>query len=241
MRNVKIRLLVSALTVTLVLSMGVGVFAAPVAETEIPLSEETVDEVLIDDGETDVALSEEAEEVTQEQEENPFVSLLEETAVPSGDSYDLTDEESKLELLEEAADYPAAYDLREEGVITPVKSQAPFGSCWAFAATAAAESSLVNEGFENADSLDLSEKHLEYFTFTSVWDENNSQYGEGYKDGGPNGMTPTGKMDIGGNSFLASSVYASGAGPVAESSDPSYAYKGKYENINQRVDRKSVV
>ena len=58
---------------------------------------------------------------------------------------------------------PSAYDSRDYGRVTSVKNQNPLGSCWAFAFCAAAESSLIAQGFETKDSVDLSESHLLWF------------------------------------------------------------------------------
>lgn len=43
------------------------------------------------------------------------------------------------------ASYPAKYDLRDEGVVTPVKFQNPWGTCWGFSAIAASETSILSE------------------------------------------------------------------------------------------------
>ena len=83
-------------------------------------------------------------------------------------------------LAEEAPEFPAAFDLRSvdtdgDGVgdrcyVTPVRSQYPFGTCWGFAATAAAETSILGSVLEDDPdawkTLDLSEKQLIYFTHT---------------------------------------------------------------------------
>lgn len=62
-----------------------------------------------------------------------------------------------------ATDIPSSWDSRDKGWVTPVKNQSPFGTCWAFSFCAAAESSLIAQGYETKDSVDLSESHLVYF------------------------------------------------------------------------------
>ncbi len=65
-------------------------------------------------------------------------------------------------------EYPEKYDARDYGLITSVKEQRPFGTCWAFACCSAAETSLIKQGFETKDSIDLSEAHLTHFTNNTV-------------------------------------------------------------------------
>ena len=57
---------------------------------------------------------------------------------------------------------PKKYDLRGKGLITPVKNQNPYGSCWAFGGIAAAESSILKakKTTYRKSKLDLSEKHV---------------------------------------------------------------------------------
>ena len=54
-------------------------------------------------------------------------------------------------------DLPAKYDLRDEGLVTPVRNQASCGSCWAFAGVAAMESAMLKV---NPTPLDLSEQEV---------------------------------------------------------------------------------
>lgn len=68
------------------------------------------------------------------------------------------------------ASYPAKYDLRDEGVVTPVKFQNPWGTCWGFSAIAASETSILSElkaaGADYSASspfYDLSERQLAWF------------------------------------------------------------------------------
>ncbi len=56
------------------------------------------------------------------------------------------------------ADLPASYDLRKEGLVTSVKDQYSYGTCWAFAAMASLESTMVAED----PNVDLSEWILAY-------------------------------------------------------------------------------
>lgn len=54
---------------------------------------------------------------------------------------------------------PESYDLRSEGAVSSVKNQHPFGTCWAFAGIASAETALIRNGLADS-SIDLSEEAL---------------------------------------------------------------------------------
>ena len=142
---------------------------------------------------------------------------------------------------------PSAFDLRSvdtdgdgEGdrcYVPPVRSQKPLGDCWAFAATAASETSLLGSVLENDPeaykTLNLSEKHLAYFTSVAIDDPDHPHNGEGRVVTQVNDA-----HDIydEGSSHLAGSVYAMGVGPVLESDDPNYEHRGKEGVIDQKRD-----
>jgi C1A family cysteine protease len=87
--------------------------------------------------------------------------------------------------------FPASYDLRTTGKLTPVKDQGNCGSCWAFATYGAAESQLLP-----GESADFSEEHL------NDW--------SGFDIG----------ACYGGNAAMSIAYMSRWAGPVAEASDP---------------------
>ncbi|MBQ7203943.1 MAG: hypothetical protein IJS03_08035 [Eubacterium sp.] len=156
---------------------------------------------------------------------------------------------TKAELKKaNAKTYPESYDLRnvdtdgdetgDTSFVTPVKFQNPFGTCWGFAAIAAAESSILADGLAaDSNTLDLSEKHLVYFLSKAIEDKNHPQYGEGthYLEG----ITLQDQLNGGGVPFFATSLFASGIGPVLESENPDFAYKGKdgsIEYVTKTID-----
>lgn len=119
---------------------------------------------------------------------------------------------------EEPVQLPARFDLREQGVVTPVKQQNPFGTCWSFGETAAAETSILSSLGETYASLplDFSEKHLAWFAVHPVTAaEDPSQAGEGLYP-----LDPDQPYNTGGYSIYATSLYASGCGPTLESLFP---------------------
>ena len=140
-------------------------------------------------------------------------------------------------------EYPARFDLRDYGVVTPVKSQSPWGSCWSFGGIAAAESSILttlgmtNEEYKakTGKDFDLSEKHLLWFAthpITELTDP--KQVGEGLynsmEEDNPNAI-----YNSGGGTVFVTTLFSSGVGPVPEEYFP---YQGAEElTETQYVDK----
>ncbi len=130
-----------------------------------------------------------------------------------------------------ASELPAKYDLRDpngdgdrsDSVVTPVKQQDPWGTCWGFAAIAACETSILSElGKTYAETgLDLSELQLAGSVYRNEGAPERfvgaDQAGEGYHNSSKN--TNAG-LNTGGPATYASGIFASGIGPLAESQVP---------------------
>ena len=137
-----------------------------------------------------------------------------------------------------ASEFPSKFDLRDLGRVTPVKQQNPWGTCWAFAATAAAETSILSAmGKTYAETgLDLSERHLAWYVAQQVSENiSASQAGEGLHlyDENPNNI-----LLYGGKEKCAGTLYAQGIGPVPESEYPYRGSEGKlaYETLLAEKD-----
>ena len=128
-----------------------------------------------------------------------------------------------------AAKFPKKFDLRSKGLVTPVKKQDPFSSCWAFGGIAAAESSVLKAKKTTyaKSKLDLSERHAAYFALHPIQKfEEKSQAGEGLR------IIKTGLNDeftLGGQSIYVTSLFASGVGPMLEKHFPYHGKKGLTE------------
>ncbi|MBQ6262376.1 MAG: S-layer homology domain-containing protein [Clostridia bacterium] len=133
---------------------------------------------------------------------------------------------------------PSSFDLRDVGgkcYTTPVRSQAPFGTCWSFATVAALESSILGAGLNGADgapatpeTLDLSEKQIAWFSATPLDDPGNPQNGEGQFIA--DFITEDALVEFmnrGGNQVFSANALAQGIGPVHESANPVFEYHGK--------------
>ncbi len=129
---------------------------------------------------------------------------------------------------------PSKYDQRDKGIVTPVKYQNPWGTCWSFGSTGAAETSILTllgttvSGYKETygEDIDFSEKHLAWFALNPVTNaETDTQVGEGYQL-----KNSTDYHDIfnnGGRAVMAASLYSTGVGPVIESGyDGLFGYWG---------------
>ncbi|MBR2303939.1 MAG: hypothetical protein IJ871_02215 [Ruminococcus sp.] len=143
---------------------------------------------------------------------------------------------------------PEKYDLRNvngKNYVSPVKLQNPWGTCWSFGGTAAAETSLASSkdfDYNNPENewllslYDLSEKHLAWFAFNPITEKSGrylEQVGEGYYSGiaeGDSAEDICNKVyNHGGFYSSVNTLYSAGIGPAFETSFP---YRTSEETAN---------
>ena len=193
-----------------------GTFAAAEPSAEETTAAESVD--VTEYSETDTAAY--SESVSQELLDFAADAQVNSTMTGYTGAYSVLEWEVNTSL-------PEYYDLRDKGVITSVKDQTPFGTCWAFAAISSCEGSILSELGMTTDEfaekygmeMDLSEKHLAYFAnnhLPSTDDGGRSdQAGEGcYRYDGSEEAADI--MNKGGTPEIAVSVFSAGTGPAFE-------------------------
>ncbi|MFA5415251.1 MAG: lectin like domain-containing protein [Methanoregula sp.] len=115
-----------------------------------------------------------------------------------GADADITDPEVSNILTSGSAGqstFPPRYDLREQGRMTPVRDQDPWGTCWAFATFGSLESTLMS----TTPAPDFSEKNLVNLAGFAL---------------------PAPPQDYGGHSWMSTAYLTRWNGPVDEATDP---------------------
>ena len=130
-------------------------------------------------------------------------------------------------------DLPASYIAP---YLPPLRSQSPYGTCWAFSSMALGEMNLITNGDispDNLDKLDLSELQLAYFSYNTVTDPLGGTYGD------RNEMIPDSSADNflkrGGNRNYAKNILASWTGAVSETDAP-YTESGMADALENGLD-----
>ena len=111
-------------------------------------------------------------------------------------------------LKNKSASYPADFDLRNSGVVTSVKNQGKYGTCWAHACASCAETNLIKYD----PSINISEWHTAYYCY-SGGDQMEFKNGSGSDD-------LTALFNKGGTCFYVTNLWAQWIGPVYENKLP---------------------
>lgn len=111
---------------------------------------------------------------------------------------------------------PSKYNLADSNLVSKVKNQNPYGTCWAFSTLASLESTLIKSG--NADSsVDLSEKHLIWFNYNGADSSTDKSLYAGNDSFVSAGYSP---FLLGGSMYMASSTLMRRYGAADESKAP---------------------
>lgn len=112
-------------------------------------------------------------------------------------------------------DYPVSFDLREHGLVSSVKNQGDYGTCWVFSTIAAIESSLI----KTHPLINLSENHLAVFSF--------------FGDDSLDLLNGASYFTVGGHPNYAVSTLSQWKGPINESVSP---YTPDSDKVNAELE-----
>ena len=162
-----------------------------------------------------------------------------------------TDSSSDIDI----ENLPSKVDLRNyngKNYVTPVKSQA-FGDCWSFGISAAAESSYLysndlgisasetnDEGlYKDNFNVNFSERYLSWYVYHGITQDDvtlgkvrASQVGEGYDTTATDSFNSNSAFLMGGALLSGMNIFASGFGPVDETTEVNGKYPYAYSDKN---------
>ncbi len=128
---------------------------------------------------------------------------------------------------------PAKYDGRTSGKVSSVKTQSPYGTCWAFSAVAMAESAFMRL---HGSEANLSEAHLVEFFYNGEDDALTTDTGNITGDYvGAKGET---QEENGGNGHYTTFGLAAWKGVADESEHESFTYQSAVSNGAAIIDSK---
>ena len=187
---------------------------APGPDEELAEDQNGGEELAEDEGDDLVTEEEAVEEAEPEDSVEPVAAQDSATAKKDDVPEWAIDDGADVLALTTQAALPARYDLRDDGFVTPVKSQGALQTCWAFAGIAAAETSILSAtGTPYAETeMDLSERHLAWFAMHPVTkEEDPNQAGEGLRLVSDD---PNAAYNVGGRSMYITTLFSQGIGPL---------------------------
>jgi len=195
--NRRVSLITSALLMLVFLQTGCSVCAAE-EPGSLPLSPISLDELALSSEEELIFAPQNPDflEYLDRQHEEVEISSLSESEHPHTGyippPVDLSHLQASSDI--QALALESRYDLRDYGLVTPVKNQGNYGTCWAFASFASLESTRI----PTFGVSDYSEKHMANLHGFD-WDVRKGE---------------------GGNNFVAAAYLTRWEGPVYEMEDP---------------------
>ena len=122
---------------------------------------------------------------------------------------------------------PTTYDARSYNLITNVKDQGNYGTCWAHAAMACLEADAIKNGYYTKNNADFSEAHLVWFQKNPVDSSNSTSANDGNNNTIVSNNIETGAFDIGARPHCTIATLSRMEGIALESDFP-YSEVGNY-------------
>lgn len=154
-------------------------------------------------------------ESIESQNQHVFGGMEVDIKIPDNLRSPRTEEDS----IEEATSLPSKFDRTDNKLLSSVKNQAQYGSCWAHSAMAIAESNDIRLSKISAND-NFSESHLVNFSYNRT----GLQGPDGGLEGDTTWVTNTTPLQTGGNNLLSGMTLMSWAGAATEDMDSSLVY-----------------
>ena len=214
--------------------------AEPSTESTRETAEASTEETAESTEETAEATDETAESTEETAEGIDYSAYLKDEPIPVYPSLDDGSEyvpnymPEYAETLDRGNASSSYYNLAKEGRVSDVRNQNPWGTCWAHAALASAESNMITKGYANT-TVDYSEAHLAWFgTGPGPSSTSDPLYGDSR---GSDSMTAADAYDAGGLWYDSIGALSRWSGAELESVVPySVALSSKAPAESTRYD-----